>query len=125
SLSGASAKLGFSNVGVSGLVGGTALVIQSGVANAISDSAFLSLAGGGSPGVADRGYLELGSGINETVFFLFLNGVPQAPGTYGSTLSSATFKNNEYFSGSGMITVLVPEPSTIVLLMLGFAALAG
>jgi hypothetical protein len=70
-------------------------------------------------------YVELGSGINESVFLLFLNGLPQGPGTYGSTLSSAAFKNNEYFSGTGIITVLLPEPTTLALMLFGLAMLAG
>jgi hypothetical protein len=73
-------------------------------------------------GVADRGYIELGSGINERGMLLFLNGVPRGAGTYGSTLSGATFKSDEYFSGSGMITVLIPEPASVVLVLLGLAA---
>ena len=49
---------------------------------------------------------------------LFLNGVAQAEGTYGSTSSSATFKNDEFFSGDGIITVAaVPEPGTTALLL--------
>jgi autotransporter-associated beta strand protein len=125
SVSGASATLGRGNVGVGGLVSGTALVIQSGVANAINDSAVLALDGGGTPGVADRGYVELGSGINESVLLLFLNGVPQGAGTYGSTSSGATFKNNEFFSGSGIITVLIPEPTSASLMLLGWCAVFG
>jgi hypothetical protein len=108
-----------------GTTGSTALAIQSGVSNAIANTALLSLSGGGAAGVADRGYAELSSGINETVLTLLLGGVPQSPGTYGSTLSSAAFKTNEYFSGSGMITVLVPEPTTAVLMLFGLAVLAG
>ena len=85
----------------------------------------LALLGGGTAGVADRGYAELGSGIDETVFALVLCGVPQSPGTYGSTLSGATFKINEYFSGNGMITVLEPEPASVGLMLLGLAVLEG
>jgi len=110
-LSGASAKLGTSNVTVQGTTAGTALQIQSGVTNAIVNTATLSLLGGGTAGVADRGYIDLGAGINETVNMLLLNGVVQGPGTYGSSASSATFKINEYFAGSGIVTVLIPEPA--------------
>lgn len=85
--------------------------IALGAHNAIADTATLSLAGGNVPNVADDGYLELaGSGpssyVNETVRALRLAGIPQPPGTYGSTSSFATYKLNEFFSGGGLLTVL-------------------
>jgi autotransporter-associated beta strand protein len=43
---------------------------------------------------------------NETVATLFFGGSQQAAGTWGSTSSSATNKNNTYFSGTGLVTVL-------------------
>ena len=95
------------------------LTISTGVTNAISDSAFFSLAGGGTGGTADFGYALLGAGVNETVQGLYLGGILQAVGTYGSTASSATFKNDEYFSGTGIITTVVPEPRTWALLAAG------
>ena len=123
-LSGANARLGAGDITVLGTTAGTALQIQTGVSNAILNTSMLSLAGGGTAGVADQGYADLGSGIVETVNMLMLNGVAQGPGTYGSSLSSATFKNNEFFSGTGLITVLVPEPASGCLMVLGLAALA-
>jgi autotransporter-associated beta strand protein len=123
SLSGSIAKLGTGNVTVLGNSPGTALQILSGVSNAIADTATLSLLGGGTTGVADQGYANLGTGINETVRMLLLNGVLQGPGTYGSTSSSATFQNNEFFSGSGIVTVLIPEPASAVPMLFGLAAL--
>jgi autotransporter-associated beta strand protein len=104
-VSGAAAKLGGGNVTVSGANAGTFLTISSGVTNAIADTAILSLAGGGTAGVADQGYIELGAGLNELIGTLLLNNAAQAFGTYGSTASSATFKNDEFFSGSGIVTV--------------------
>jgi hypothetical protein len=98
---GASANFGAGNVTVTG----GNLQISSGVTNAILDTATLSLMGGGTAGVADVAYATLGAGINERVLSLLLGGASQANGTYGSTASSATFKLDEYFSGSGMITV--------------------
>jgi autotransporter-associated beta strand protein len=123
-LLGSSAKLGTGDVTVLGASAGTGLQIQSGVSNAIADTAMLSLAGGGLAGVPDQGYANLGSGVNETVKMLFLNGAVQGPGTYGSTSSNAMFKNNEFFSGPGVINVLVPEPTSAALMLLGLAALA-
>jgi hypothetical protein len=81
-------------------------VIQSGVGNAINDSAALSLAGGGTAGVADQGYASLGAGTNELVGSLFLSLAAQAQGlTYGSTASSAAVQSDEYFFGTGIVTV--------------------
>jgi autotransporter-associated beta strand protein len=43
---------------------------------------------------------------NETVNTLVFGTSPQAAGTYGSTSSTATFKDDTRFSGSGVLTVL-------------------
>ena len=104
-LEGASATLGTGNVLVDGVTSGTAgkLIIQSEVLNAIADTATLALTGGGSVGVADQGYVDLAA--NDTVSGLLLGGVAQGPGTYGSTSSTATFQNDEYFFGPGVLTV--------------------
>ena len=45
-------------------------------------------------------------------------GAPLAPGTYGSTSSPATHKNDTYFSGTGTVTVL-PASSTALALTAG------
>jgi autotransporter-associated beta strand protein len=103
SIAGASAGLGAGNVTVQGAT--SALSISSGVGDAIDDGATVNLFGGGTSGVADQGYADLGAGINEAVGSLLLNGVVQPNGTYGSSLSSATFKLNEYFAGLGILTV--------------------
>jgi autotransporter-associated beta strand protein len=100
--------------------------IESGVAaiNVIGDAATVSLAGGGAAGVADNGYMLLGDGVNETIGMLLLNGVAQEIGTYGSTASAATFKNDEFFSGTGILNVtLVPEPASLSLVTLAAAGL--
>jgi autotransporter-associated beta strand protein len=90
----------------------TVLEIESGLTNAIGDSAILSLAGGGAPGVADTGYVNLGSGINETIGGLMLAGIMQSAGTYGASGSGAMFVNDDFFAGSGIITV-VPAATPI------------
>ncbi len=84
------------------------LVIEMGVLNGIADTATLTLAGGNVAGVADDGCVELQLGVNEVVAGLVLGGVAQALGTYGSTASGTAVKNDEYFSGPGIITVAVP-----------------
>jgi CSLREA domain-containing protein len=101
-LSSPTASLGSGNVNVAG--GG--LKIESGVSNAISDVAVVSLGGGGTAGVADTGFAELGAGINETVGTLVLGGVAKPAGTYGSTSSAGSFKSDEFFAGTGTLTVL-------------------
>ena len=118
-IGGASATLGSGNVTVDDLLSVASiakLTIQSGVLDAIADTASLTLAGGGIAAVADENFVELQSGINEIVAALMLGGVAQGPGTYGSTLSSATFQNDEYFSGTGIVTV-VPEPGALPMMM--------
>jgi hypothetical protein len=68
----------------------------------------------------------LDSGVNETVGSLLLNGVLQPGGTYGSSASGAMFPNDEYFSGTGVLTVAAtPEPGAASLLILGAAGMLG
>jgi hypothetical protein len=74
----------------------------------IADSAFLFVNTGSG--------VSLGTGVNETVFGLAIDGVAQPHGTYGSSTSAAEFKNDQFFSGTGILTV-VPEPG-------GFTSLA-
>ncbi len=45
----------------------------------------------------------------------FNAGSPLAPGTYGSTASTATNKNDTYFSGTGSVTVLPATTTTLSL----------
>jgi autotransporter-associated beta strand protein len=106
SVSGAAGTLGAGAVTVLGTTAGTALLIQSGVTNAIADTATLSLLGGGTAGVPDQGYADLGTGINELVASLVLGGVVQSGGTYGGTGSSAAHILPDYFApDTGIITV--------------------
>jgi autotransporter-associated beta strand protein len=121
-VSGAAATLGAGNVTVSNATSPLSIArlqILSGVADAISDTATLTLAGGGAPGVPDANWADLATGLDERIGALILAGVPQPPGSYGSTASPATFKNDEFFSGAGVVTV-VPEPTALSL-----AAMAG
>jgi fibronectin-binding autotransporter adhesin len=107
--------------------GGSAakLQIQTGATNAIADTAILSLAGGNAAGVADDGSADLGAGINELIGGLVLGGTTQTNfGTYGSVASGATYQFDEYFSGTGVVT-LVPEPSCMVLLCLAASGLVA
>ncbi|HEX6961599.1 MAG TPA: autotransporter-associated beta strand repeat-containing protein [Lacipirellula sp.] len=92
-VSGAGAILGGGDVTVTG----GSLDISSGVANAIANTATLSISG--------TGMVNLGAGVNDIIAVLSLGGVDQASGTYGSSASSATFKLDQYFSGPGILTV--------------------
>jgi autotransporter-associated beta strand protein len=110
-LTGAAATLGTGNVTVqdAGVGTGAGLLIHTGVANAIADTAALSLAGGGTPNVADAGFASLETGINERVGALTLGGAPQLNGlTYGSSTSGALIQSDQYFSGSGVVSVGLP-----------------
>jgi autotransporter-associated beta strand protein len=104
-IDGPTATAGAGNVLVDGSSAGTAgkMIINAGVLNAIADTATLTLTGGGTAGVADQGYVDLEA--SDTVGGLVLGGVNQAPGTYGSTSSAATFRSDEYFVGPGVLTV--------------------
>ena len=74
----------------------------------ISDDATLILTGEGGAKV------HLASGVNESVRNLFINGKQRRVGTYGSSASSATNKDNTYFSGTGVLTVLRDNAGTVI-----------
>jgi len=58
--------------------------------------------------------LDLDGTIDDTVAELYLNGERGWVGTWGSTSSDATNKDNTYFSGTGVLTVTVgPLPPTL------------
>lgn len=100
------------------------LTISTGVTDAISDLATLSLAGGGLANTADFGYLLLNG--SDSVAGLILGGITQAPGTYGAIGSGAANQSNEYFGGTGILTVAaVPEPETWAMLLGGAAMLVA
>jgi fibronectin-binding autotransporter adhesin len=116
-VSGATAHLGSGTVEVNNASSPSAIArmeIQTGVTDAIGNDAILKLAGGGAPNAADQNFIILGSGVNEQVGGLVLGGVVQTlPGTYGATGSGATFVFDDYFSGTGVVTL--PEPGSAAL----------
>ncbi|MDD2598393.1 MAG: autotransporter-associated beta strand repeat-containing protein [Kiritimatiellae bacterium] len=76
---------------------------------AIADTATLSLAAGGGAKV------DLASGVNESVRYLFIDGEMQRCGTYGSSASAAANKNDVYFSGTGVLKVLRDNGGTVII----------
>lgn len=83
------------------------------VNGAIADDATLSITTGG--------VISLGTGVNETIFDLVVDGQKMAMGTWGATGSGATNINDTLFTGSGVLNV-VPEPATMGLLAIGGVA---
>ncbi len=75
-------------------------------ANAIQDGASLS--------ISTPGKIRVDSGT-ESVGALYLGGVRRAQGTWGSTASSADYKDNTYFdiNGTGVISVPYTPPGTV------------
>ena len=92
------ATLGSGNVAVAG---GT---LDLRVPAAVADGASLSVDAGAS--------VLLGGGATETVDKLFLNGVQQPRGYYGTTASGATFADDVHFGGTGMLYVVSNPPIT-------------
>ncbi|MCU0780196.1 MAG: autotransporter-associated beta strand repeat-containing protein [Akkermansiaceae bacterium] len=64
--------------------------------------------GPGPLGISSGASVELNYSGSRHVSSLTLNGVAQAAGTYGSSASPATFKDDNYFRGTGTITVTPP-----------------
>ena len=84
----------------------------------LDDASVVTIAGGA--------LLELASSEGDTVDKLFLNGVQMPAGTYGSTSSAATTKNNRYFSSTGTLNVLTGPPAVIADLAIDWgSSLAG
>lgn len=121
---GSNGALGTGNVSV--LDSAINLTISTGISNAIGNGATLSLAGDGLlDNAAIAGYAFLAAGVNETVGGLLLGGIAQMdPGTYGATGSGATHIMDDYFQGTGVVT-LVPEPSAGLALISGLGVLVG
>jgi len=69
--------------------------------------------------ISGSGKVQLNAGVREMVGFLTLNAAPQDanPGKYGSSLSSATYTNDTYFAGTGVLYVGMPLPATGMLLI--------
>jgi autotransporter-associated beta strand protein len=105
-----SGTLAVSSAGTFG-VNSTNIVVAAGTlalqnSQTLADTATLSIAEGGAK-------VSLAAGVNETVGSLFLGGVQKRVGTYGSSSSAATVKDDTHFEGPGMLTVLYDKSGTL------------
>ena len=89
-------------------VNGGTLVLA--VGTCLSDTNLLSIASGAK--------VKLNSGVKEVVGLLKTNGFTAVSGTYGSTASTATYKNNTYFDASEAgvlyVGVEIPKSGTVI-----------
>ncbi len=95
------------------------LSILAGISDALYSTATISL-------FSDSGNyatLDLGAGVNQSIAGLSFDGSSQAAGTWGASGSGASNINDDWFSGSGVVTV-IPEPSSLILLGIGFGLMA-
>lgn len=91
------------------VVGGTGTLAISNSA-VISDHATVRIADDGAK-------INLGTGVNESVGYLVLGEKMRRVGTYGSTSSSAANKDDTYFAGTGVLTVLHDKSGTLLRVM--------
>ena len=88
-------------------VSGVAARLELRTSGGISDAAALKIADDGAK-------VNLLTGVNETVGWLYLGDKMQRVGTYGSTNSGATYKDDAYFSGTGILRVLHDRSGTLI-----------
>ncbi len=75
----------------------------------------VSALGSGALIVDEPGKINLNYTGTRGIASLALNGTVMPPGTYGSTTSSASHKNDTFFAGNGTITVLAPTTTALAL----------
>ena len=68
---------------------------------------------------AEHTILDLDAGVDETVAGLYFDGAAQLPGLWGATGSTPTpdYINDDYFSGEGVLRVVVPPPTGTLILL--------
>ncbi|MEI6605640.1 MAG: DUF6288 domain-containing protein, partial [Verrucomicrobiota bacterium] len=71
--------------------------------------------GPGALNISSGAIAKLNFSGNRNIASLTLGGTTMSSGSYGSTSSSATNKNNSYFSGTGTVTVLPATTTTLAL----------
>ena len=79
-------------------------ILELQTANTMPDTATLHIANGARVVIAN--------GVAETVRALFVDGVQQPRGSYGTTASGATFTDNTLFGGDGILLVATGAPVT-------------
>jgi autotransporter-associated beta strand protein len=99
---GASGTLGVNSTNV--VVAGGSLSLAHSAA--LSDQATLQLLAGGQ--------VSLDVGVDETIAWLNYGGTPRRAGTYGSTASPATYKDDTRFAGSGVLRVLRDKSGMLI-----------
>jgi fibronectin-binding autotransporter adhesin len=87
-------------------------IVVSGGTLAISHSDALSAAA--TVALAGAGQVELAEGVDQKVERLLVDGNRQPAGTYGSTASSAQFKNDLRYAGTGVLRI-IPEGLLIMM----------
>lgn len=91
------------------LVGGTGtLVLSNSVA--IANSATVSMPASG----VSTAKISLAAGVDEAVGQLYFGGKQRRVGTYGSTSSAASVKDDTHFAGTGILTVLRDDFGTLI-----------
>jgi fibronectin-binding autotransporter adhesin len=98
----------------------------------LADTSDVSILSSGHTAVFDLNFAG-----SDTINRLFIDGLAQAVGTYGSTASGATFPNDTLFTGLGKLSVTsasgsgfgldtgaVPEPASAALTIFGIALVA-
>ena len=108
----ADGALGTGNVSLT--AGSITLTLQNGVSQAyIASTATLSYVSGDT--------INLNYTGTDTVTGLTVDGVAQGPGTYGAS----AINPDGVFTGTGTITVVVPEPTTVAMMAFGAGLLFG
>ena len=105
----ATGTLGNSSTNI--VVGGTGTLALS-TSDALADTARVQMP---AYGIATA-KINLDAGVNEKVGWLLYGDTFKSVGTYGSSASPATHKDDMHFSGTGLLTVLRDNSGTMILL---------
>jgi fibronectin-binding autotransporter adhesin len=99
-------------LGASGSLASARIIVSSGATLQLAGSASLA----NTAALDASGLIQLGAGVKEQVGALSLGGVIQPDKTsYGSTASTATIRNDIYFSGPGILLVgVLPSSGTLL-----------
>jgi len=64
--------------------------------------------------IANAGKVKIASGVSATVQKLYINGLQQERGTYGTATSGASHIDDSHFADSGVLHVLYDKPGTMI-----------